>query len=239
MVKVISFSRTLTDTRKDTVAAMFQGNVVDKLHDDDGLADTCTSKEPDLTTLRVRRKKVDDLDARQELCCRGVHLCECGRRPVDRVESLRLNGAQLINRLTNDVNNPAQRLLTDGNLDWGTSVLHGLSTSEAICPVHGNGADHVLTQVLCNLQNQPVLEALHLQSIEDWRQRTIKLNVDHGTNDLRNLARGGLGCEAAVVPPECGGRSCSQGLTAAQGSRLLDQGAHGLKMALEERSSQQ
>ncbi len=42
------------------------GDVVDKLHDKHSLANTGATEEPDLATLGVRRKQVDDFDSRRK-----------------------------------------------------------------------------------------------------------------------------------------------------------------------------
>mmetsp|Transcript_51526 Transcript_51526/g.154029 ORF Transcript_51526/g.154029 Transcript_51526/m.154029 type:complete len:210 (-) Transcript_51526:163-792(-) len=203
MVEVVALTRALPYTGKDAVAAVLQGNVVNELHDDDRLPHTSAAEEADLSALGIGRKQVDDLDAGQELLCRGVHLCERRRGAVDGVELLRLDRPELVDRLADDVDDAAERLLAHGDLDRGTRVLHLLPTSEAVCAIHCDGADHVFSQVLRHLQHQPVLEALHLQSVEDGRQSRVKLHVHHGADDLRDLAsrssRGGPLCEAPAL----------------------------------------
>ena len=42
---------------------MVQGDVIDELHDDDGLTDSGTAEESDLTALAVGLEKIDDFDA--------------------------------------------------------------------------------------------------------------------------------------------------------------------------------
>lgn len=39
------------------------------------------------------------------------------------------------------------------------------------------------TQMLCNLQNQLGLSSSDFQSVEDWRQSILKLNINDGTNN--------------------------------------------------------
>ena len=41
---------------------MLHGDVVDQLHDDDGLADAGTAEQADLAALQIRLEQVDDLD---------------------------------------------------------------------------------------------------------------------------------------------------------------------------------
>src|SRR5215471_12966508 len=47
----------ITDTGEHRVAAMGLGDVVDELHDDNGLADPGTAEQADLTALRIRSEQ--------------------------------------------------------------------------------------------------------------------------------------------------------------------------------------
>mmetsp|Transcript_102262 Transcript_102262/g.266755 ORF Transcript_102262/g.266755 Transcript_102262/m.266755 type:complete len:210 (+) Transcript_102262:1012-1641(+) len=172
---------------------------MDQLHDHDRLADARTTEETNLASLRVRREQVDDLNACQQLLSRGVHLREGRRGAVDGIGLLRANRAQLIDGLPDNVDDAAERLLTHRHLDGRTRVQHLLAASEAVGPVHGNGAHHVLTQVLGHLQHQAMLEALHLQRVQDGRQGALELHVHDGTDDLRDLTRNGLLREASAL----------------------------------------
>ena len=63
-VEVVALARALADTGEHGHAAVGVGDVVDQLHDRDGLADAGAAEEADLAALDVRRDQVDDLDAR-------------------------------------------------------------------------------------------------------------------------------------------------------------------------------
>ena len=60
---------------------MLHGDVVDELHDDDGLADAGAAEQADLAAPQVRLEQVDDLDARLEHLQLGRLLFE--RRGAD------------------------------------------------------------------------------------------------------------------------------------------------------------
>ena len=62
MVKVITFTGTLTNTGKYRVSAVLSGDVTDQLLDQDGLTYTSAAKQTDLTTLLIRAEKVNDFD---------------------------------------------------------------------------------------------------------------------------------------------------------------------------------
>ena len=63
MVKVISLTRTLTDTGEYGVTAVRLSNIVDQLHDDNGLANTRTTESTNFTALSERADQVDHLYA--------------------------------------------------------------------------------------------------------------------------------------------------------------------------------
>ena len=66
VVEVVALARTLADAGEHRVAAVRLGDVVDQLHDQNGLADAGAAEQADLAALGVRRQQVDDLDAGDE-----------------------------------------------------------------------------------------------------------------------------------------------------------------------------
>ena len=75
--EVVAFARALADAGEHRHAAVLHGDVVDELHDDDGLADAGAAEEPDLAALQVRLEQVDDLDA-------GLEHLQLGRLVLER-----------------------------------------------------------------------------------------------------------------------------------------------------------
>mmetsp|Transcript_15176 Transcript_15176/g.40268 ORF Transcript_15176/g.40268 Transcript_15176/m.40268 type:complete len:554 (+) Transcript_15176:227-1888(+) len=188
VVQVVALASALADAGEDAVTTVLQGDVVDELHDNHGLADARAAEEADLASLGVRRQKVDDLDTGLELLSRGVHLRESGRGTVDRVELLGLDGAELVDGLANDVDDAAQSGLADRHRDGRAGVHHRLPAGQAVRAVHRDRAHNVLSQVLGDLQHEAVLEALHLERLQDRRQGALELHVDDGADDLRDPA---------------------------------------------------
>ena len=93
------------------------GDVVDQLHDEDGLADSGAAKETDLTTLWVGGDQVDDLDASLENLGRTNSVGKGGGLGVDGGEVLGLDGSTLVNGLANDVDDAAKGGWADGDLE--------------------------------------------------------------------------------------------------------------------------
>ena len=55
VVQIVTLTSSLTDTGEDGVTTMGLGDVVNKLHNKYGLADTGTTEETNLTTLYIQK----------------------------------------------------------------------------------------------------------------------------------------------------------------------------------------
>ena len=53
MIEVIAFTRPFADAGEHRITAVALGDVVDQLHDDDGLTDAGAAEQPDLSALRI------------------------------------------------------------------------------------------------------------------------------------------------------------------------------------------
>ena len=61
-----------------------------------------------------------------------------------------VDGAPLVDRVADDVDDPSEGLLAHGDLDGGAGVHDGVAPHQTLGTVHGNGTDGVLSQVLGN-----------------------------------------------------------------------------------------
>ncbi len=84
VIEVVALAGALADAGEHRIAAMRLGDVVDQLHDDDGLADAGAAEQSDLAAARVGRKEIDDFDAGDQDLGLGRLVDEFGRGPVDR-----------------------------------------------------------------------------------------------------------------------------------------------------------
>jgi hypothetical protein len=62
VVKIVTFTSALTDTGENGETTVSLGDIVNKLHNKHGLADTSTTEKSNLTSLGVWAQKVDNLD---------------------------------------------------------------------------------------------------------------------------------------------------------------------------------
>ncbi len=204
MVEIVTLTGTLADTGEDGVTTVSLGDVVDELLDEDGLSDTGTTEEANLTTTGVRGEEVDDLDTGLEHLGLGGLVDERGGLDVDGSELLALDGSALVHGLANDVHDAAKGAGADGDLDGEASVDDLLATDETLGTLHGNGTDGVLTEVLGDLENETTatLDILDLEGVEDGGELLgVELDVDDGTDDGLDgtglALGGGLGGKAA------------------------------------------
>uniref|UniRef100_A0A182P1D5 Prokaryotic-type class I peptide chain release factors domain-containing protein n=1 Tax=Anopheles epiroticus TaxID=199890 RepID=A0A182P1D5_9DIPT len=163
VVQIVTLAGAFADAGKHGVTTVRLGDVVDQLHDEYGLADTGTTEQSDLATLRVRGQQIHHLDAGYQNLLLDAHLDELGGFGVDRGGQVGLDRATLVDRFTDHVNDATERFRTDRNTDGRASVENALSSHQTLRTVHGDGAHRVFTQMLRNLQHQPGAAVLHLQ----------------------------------------------------------------------------
>lgn len=178
-VKIVTLSGSLTDTGEDGETTMGLGNVVNQLLDEDGLSDTSTTEETNLTTSGVRGKEIDNLDTGLEDLSSGRLLGEGRRLGVNGEVLGGLDGSTLVNGLTTDVDNSTKGTSADGDSDGGTSVSDGGTSDKTLSTVHSNGSDGVLTEMLSNLEDELALAVTTLdgQGVENSGE-VILLELD-------------------------------------------------------------
>ncbi len=188
VVEIVALAGTLADTGEHRVASVSLGDVVDQLHDKHSLADAGTSEEADLASLGVGGQQVDNLDACDQDLLLDAHLLELGSLGVNGGALVSVHGAPLVDRVADDVDDAAEGLLADGDTDGGSGVDDLVASHKTLGTVHGNRAHGVLSQVLCDLENQTGRSAGDIESVEDLGQTLLELDVDDSTDDGDNLA---------------------------------------------------
>merc|ERR1719321_1936310 len=103
---------------------------------------------------------------------------------MDGVELLGVDVAQLINRLSDDVDNTAKGAFANWHANRRACVNDFLSTDQPLGGIHRNRADSTFSQMLSDLKHKAEIEIRDLKRVHDWRQSAIELDVNDGTNDL-------------------------------------------------------
>ena len=173
---------------------MLQSNVVDQLHDENCLADARATKEANLSTTRVGGEKIYNLNARLEHLDFGTLFDEARRGAVNGGGVRRIDGAQLVDGLADDIHDSAENVGAYRNRDGAPGVLDGQAAGESIRSVHRDTADRVFTEVHRNLNDQVVFlvadEGIaHGESGVDVREFSgWKFHIHYGARDLDDLS---------------------------------------------------
>ncbi|KAB5588085.1 Acetylglutamate semialdehyde dehydrogenase [Ceratobasidium theobromae] len=196
--EVVALTGALADAGEDGHAVVVEGDSLDHLLDEDGLADAGAAEETDLAALDVRGEQVDDLDARLEHLLLRLELVEGRGLAVDGPALGDLEGLALleVEDVTGDVEDVALGDVADGHGDRGAGVAHLGAAHEAVGGLEGDGAHDVVAQVLGDLERDlAVLVALagaldgHLEGVVHLGQRLGReLDVDDGADDPRDAA---------------------------------------------------
>ena len=173
---------------------MLLGDRADQLLDEDGLADSGAAEQADLAALRVRREKVDDLDARLQDLLGGSEVLDRGRRAMDRPALLRLDVSGVVDRLAEEVEDPAERVVSHRHRDRPAGVDHVVAALEAVSGVHRHRSNAVVAEVLLHLEREihsgslVGLLDLDLERGVDLRQLTGERHVDDDAEHLVDAA---------------------------------------------------
>ena len=127
MVQIAVLPGPLADTSEHRETTVSLGNVIDKLHDEDSLADTSATKETNLASLTVGGKQVDDLDTSDKDFMLDGHLVKVRSLSVDGLALVGGDGTPLVNRVTDHVDDAAKGLLADRDGDGEALLLRNIT----------------------------------------------------------------------------------------------------------------
>ena len=188
VVKVVTFTCTLTNAREHGHTRVHLRDVVDQFHDENCFTNTRTAEQTNLTTLRVRREKVDNLNACHEDFRFSCLIFELWCLAVDRTTCVRFNWALLVNWFTSYVHDATQCSGTNWHGDWSVSVSHSLTAHQTFCRVHSDGTYGVFTKVLRYFKNKVLAIVVCCQRVQNRWQIAIELNVHNGADHLSDFA---------------------------------------------------
>ncbi len=191
--EVVALAGPLADAGEDREAAVHRGDAGDQLGQDDRLAQPGTAEEADLAAADERREQVDDLDPGLELLGLGRKLLERRRIAVDRPALRRVDRPAAVDRVAQQVEDPAERLLADRHAHRAAGVEHGHAAHQAVGRAQRHAPHAVAAQVLLHLAGQVDLDplgfALDLQGVVDVGQMPfVELGVEGRADHLGNAS---------------------------------------------------
>jgi hypothetical protein len=199
VVEIVTLTGPLSDSGEDGVATMSLGNVVDKLHDKYGLADSGTTEQTNLTSLSIGGKEIDNLDTGDEDLLLYAHVLEQRGFGVDGGSEGGINGATLIDGVSDDVDDATEGFGSDGDHDGVSCVEDGLASDKTLGTIHSDGPDGVLSEMLGNFEDELGDMVLHNKGVEDFGESIIELDIHNGTNDGNDLSVGDSGRSIVAV----------------------------------------
>ncbi len=151
--EIVAFAGALAHAGEDRDAAVLHGDVVDQLHDDDGLAHARAAEQADLAAAEVGLQQVDDLDAGLEHFKTRRLLFEARRLAVDRVVLLGVDRAHLVHGLADDVEHAAERLRPHRHFHRMAEALRLHAAHQAFGGLQRDGAHAAFADVLLRFAN--------------------------------------------------------------------------------------
>src|ERR1035438_7548895 len=192
--QVVALTGPLADPGEHRHAAEVLGHPGDHLLDEHRLAHPGPAEQADLPALDVRREQVEHLDAGLHHLGSRLKLVERGRVPVDSPALGDIEGRDRhIQRVAQHVEHMALGDVPHRHRNRPPGVGHRRPAHQAIGLLHGDGADHIVTDVLFHLQGQRphlvVQRHVHVQGVVDAGQFLRgEFHVDDGTDHPHDAA---------------------------------------------------
>ena len=193
--EVVALARAFAHAPEHRDAAVLEGDVVNQLHDDDGLADARAAEETDLAALQVRFEQIDDLDARLEHLELGRLILERRRCTMNRPAFFGVHRpVGKIDRLAEHVQHAAERLGSNGDRNPLAQIQDLHPALHAVGRLHRHRAHAVLAEVLLDLANDVdragrTALRFDVQRVVDGRQVAgLELDVHDRTDHLNDFA---------------------------------------------------
>ena len=131
---------------------MLHRDVVNELHDQNGLAYARPAEEANFATLQIGLDQIDDLNSGFKHFQRGGLIFKRRRRAVDRVMGVTHDGAKLINRFPKDIHHPAQGCPAHRNFNPLSEIVGLHPANHTLDRLHGDGAHAAFAEVLLDFR---------------------------------------------------------------------------------------
>ena len=96
-----------------------------------------------------------------------------------------LNRGLVIDGLTQQIEHTAQAVVTHRHADGRAGIGGFRATLQAVSGAHGDAANHIITDMLCNLGNDGAVPIGYRNGIQQRRQLAIReTNIQNRTHDL-------------------------------------------------------
>ena len=209
--QVVAFAGPLADAGEHGGTAVGGGDAGDQFLEDDRLAQSGAAEQPGLAAADEGRQQVDDLDARLEDFRLRREVGDRRGIAMDGPVLFGVDGAAIVDRFAQQVEDAAQRGLAHRHADRSAGVDAGHAADHAVGAAQGDAADAAAAKLGLDLAGEADLHALLLgldrHGVIDRRQMVLgELRVEGRADDLGHAADVGLrgGGGVSVVGMENG-----------------------------------
>src|SRR5699024_7762360 len=151
--EVITFTSTLTNAGEDRGTTKVASNTGNHFLNQNGLTNTGTTEQTNLSTLNVWGEQVDDLDSGLHHLGGGFKISKVWWLAVDWPTFLNIELRNVnVEGVAQGVEDVALDDIANGYGDWSASVDNFLTADETIGGLHSDRTDHVLAQVLSGFE---------------------------------------------------------------------------------------
>src|ERR1700687_495403 len=193
--QIVAFTGALPYAGAHGESAVLFGDVIDQLHDDDGLAYARAAEKADLATLQEWLDQVDDLHAGFEHFRGGGLLVEQRSRAMDGMAFFESDGAEIVHGFANYVHDAAESAVANGNGNRAT-LIDGLhATHHAVSSGHSDAADAAFAEMLLHFDDD-INRLRDGKAVADDAKRLVnrrhigfdELHVHSGPGDLNYVS---------------------------------------------------
>ncbi len=191
--EVVALAGALAHAAEHGKTAVLGGDIADELLHDHGLAHARAAEQADLAALHVRRDKVDDLDARLEDLVGGIERLEVGSRTMNGPALYAGQRLTAVDRVADDVDEPAERLLADRHGHGLAGVDHLAAARQTVGGIHGHRPHLVVAEMLLHLADD--FFGLSVTGVDAYREGAVdgrnivrETDVDDRPDDLDDCA---------------------------------------------------
>ena len=176
---------------------MLLGDIVDQFLDEHSLTDTGSSEKTDLSSLKVRFQKVNDLDSCEQHLLRSGQVFELRRFAMNRESTLAVKFLHAVDGISCHIHHTSADLRSDRHSDRParTDCLH--TPPESVSRIHGHCTHSILADMLLHLHKESaaIIAADGQSFINSWelglsRFRQIEMYIDYRAYYLGNMSFG-------------------------------------------------
>src|SRR5262249_48037265 len=182
----------LANTCEDRHSAVQLCDIINKLHDDDRLADSGPAERAHLAAFQERANQVDDFDTGREDFRRSGLLSQQWRKTMDRIIFLRSNRSALVDRISRNVKHPSHDTISDRHVYWATAIHNVKASFKTFGSGHRDCANQLVPKMLldfeCQIHGLILNPVFNSQGVIDPRQSAREFHVHNWTDDLNDFA---------------------------------------------------